>query len=200
MDADPAADAAVRQTYENTYSVHCIFHISENLSRNLKSKLHNQYESFVHDFFLCHNSLCEESFYERWSQLTEKYPNVKDYLMRALYPSRQAWARTFTSKIFTAGIQTTSRVEGLNSIVKRLLTSSSSLCDLVDALDARLQDEAQWNRFFEYKTMLFCMGIVSVGHDLFPEIDKQMSEYLTPTYCLRNVWKWYNTYILSQVK
>jgi len=179
-DADPAADAAVRQTYENTYSVHCIFHISENLPKNLKSKLHDQYENFVHDFFFCRNSLCEEGFYERWARLTEKYSNVKDYLMRALYPSRQAWARAFTSKIFTAGIQTTSHVEGLNSIIKRLLTSSSSLCGLVDALDARLQDEAQWNRFFEYKTMSSCMGIVSVGHDLFPEIDKQMSEYLTP--------------------
>src|SRR2546423_53934 len=109
--------------------------------------------------------------------------------MRVLYPSQQAWARAFTSKIFTAEIQTTSRVEGLNSIIKRLLTSSSSLCDVVDALDARLQDEAQWNQFFEYKTMSSYMGIVSVGHDLFPEIDKQMSEYLTPTYCLRNVWK-----------
>ena len=63
--------------------------------------------------------------------------------MRALYPSRQAWARAFISKIFTAGIQTTSRVEGLNSIIKRLLTSSSSLCSFIDALDARLQDEAQ---------------------------------------------------------
>ncbi|CAG8555213.1 5369_t:CDS:2 [Ambispora gerdemannii] len=153
--ADSAADAAVRQTYQNTYSVYCIFHISENLPKNLKSKLHSQYESFVHDFFLCRNSLCKENFYERWSQLTEKYSNVKDYLMRALYPN-------------------------LNSIVKHLLTTSSSLCDLVDVLDARLQDETQWNQFFEYQTMLSCMGIVSVDHDLFPEIDKKMSKYLIP--------------------
>ncbi|CAG8685695.1 8499_t:CDS:2 [Ambispora gerdemannii] len=79
----------------------------------------------------------------------------------------------------TVGIQTISRVEGLNSIVKRLLTASSSLCDLVDALDARLQNEAQWNQFFEYQTMSSCMGIVSVDHDLFPEIDKKMSKYFT---------------------
>ena len=85
--ADPAADAAVAQVYEMTYQIHCIFHISKNLPRNLKSKLHNQYESFVHDFFLCRNSLCEEDFYERWSQLTETYVNIKDYLMRALYSS-----------------------------------------------------------------------------------------------------------------
>ena len=139
-DTDPAADATVRQTYKNTYSVHCIFHISKNLPRNLKSKLHNQYESFVHDFFLCHNSLCKESFYEWWLQLTEKYPNVKDYLMRALYHSQQAWVHVFTSKIFTTGIQTTSHVKDLNSIVKHLLTSSSSLCNLIDVLDASRWD------------------------------------------------------------
>ncbi|CAG8663204.1 5743_t:CDS:10, partial [Ambispora gerdemannii] len=107
------------------------------------------------------------------------YSNVKDYLMRALYPSQQVWTRAFISKIFTAKIQTTSRVEDLNSIVKRLLTASSSLCDLVDALDARLQDEAQWNQFFEYQTMSSCMEIVSVNHDFFSEIDKKMSKYLT---------------------
>ena len=60
--ADPAA---VAQVYKMTYQIHCIFHISENLPRNLKSKLYNQYESFVRDFFLCCNSLCEEDFYER---------------------------------------------------------------------------------------------------------------------------------------
>src|SRR5947209_20631347 len=49
MDADPAADAAIKQVYETTYPIYCIFHISENLPKNLKSKLHNQYESFVQD-------------------------------------------------------------------------------------------------------------------------------------------------------
>ena len=179
-DADPAADAAVCQIYESTYQIHCIFHISENLPKNLKSKLHDQYESFVHDFFLCRNSLCEENFYEQWSKLTEKYNNVKDYLMRALYPSRQAWARAFTSKTFTAGIQTISCVEGLNNIIKCMLTANSTLCDFVSALDSRLQAEAKWNRFFKYRTLSSCMGITSVGHDLFPDVDKQMTQYLTP--------------------
>ena len=179
-DADPAADAAIAQIYEATYPIHCIFHISENLPKNLKSKLHEQYESFVHDFFLCRNSLCQENFNERWSQLIENYSNVKDYLMRALYPSRQAWARAFTSKTFTARIQTTSRVEGLNNIIKRMLAANSTLCDLADVLDSRLQAEAERTRFFEYQTLSNCMGITSVGHDLFPEIDKQMTQYLTP--------------------
>jgi hypothetical protein len=179
-DADPAMDAAIVQIYETTYPIHCIFHISENLPKNLKAKLGNEYDSFVQDFFLCRNSLCEELFYERWTKLIEKYPNANHYLMRALFPSRKSWARAFTSNTFTAGIQTTSRVESYNNIIKRELAACSSLCDLRSALDARLKNEAQWNRFFEYRTLSTCMGITSISHEVFPEVDKVMSKYLTP--------------------
>ena len=89
-DADLTADAAIGQIYLTTYPIHYIFHISENLSKNLKSKLSDQYDNFVCDFFRCHNSVCEELFYERWLNLIKKYFSVKDYLMKALYPSRQA--------------------------------------------------------------------------------------------------------------
>ena len=63
--ANPAMDAAFEQIYETTYLIHCIFHISENLPKNTKSKLSNQYEDFVRDFYHCRNSLCDELFYER---------------------------------------------------------------------------------------------------------------------------------------
>src|SRR6266540_2884215 len=46
-DADPAADAAIGQVYLTTYSIYCIFHINENLLKNLKSKLYDQYNNFV---------------------------------------------------------------------------------------------------------------------------------------------------------
>src|SRR3954462_8341334 len=55
-DADPAADAAIGQVYEATFPLYCIFHISENLPKNTKSKLSDQYESFVRDFYSCRNS------------------------------------------------------------------------------------------------------------------------------------------------
>ena len=90
------------------------------------------------------------------------------------------WACIFISKTFTAETQTTSRIEGLNSIIKCTLSASGSLCDLASALDARLEVEAEWNHFFEYCTLSTCMGITSVGYDLFPEVDKQITQYLTP--------------------
>ena len=63
--ADPAADVAIGQIYLKTHPIYCIFHISENLPKNLKSKLYDQYDSFIHDFFICRNSVSEELFYER---------------------------------------------------------------------------------------------------------------------------------------
>ena len=86
----------------------------------------------------------------------------------------------FTSKTFTAGTQTTSRVEGLNSIIKRTLLANGGLCDLASALDAKLEVEAEWNCFFEYRTLSSCMRITSVGHNLFSEVNKQITQYLTP--------------------
>ena len=78
------------------------------------------------------------------------------------------------------GIQTTSRVKGLNNIIKRELKANGTLCDLASVLDERLENEGHWNRFFEYRILSTCMGITSVGNELFPEIDKVMSKYLTP--------------------
>ncbi len=86
----PAADVAIEQIYLTIYLIHCIFYISENLSKNLKSKLCNQYDKFIYDFFICRNSISKELFYKKWSSLIEKYPSIKDYLMRAFYLSQQA--------------------------------------------------------------------------------------------------------------
>ena len=56
--------------------------------------------------------------------------------MRALYPSQQVWVYAFTLKIFTAEIQTTSRIKGYNNIIKHKLVSNSTLYDFANVLDA----------------------------------------------------------------
>ncbi|CAG8791589.1 22222_t:CDS:2, partial [Racocetra persica] len=37
-DADPALDLAISEEYEQSYTMHCIFHISQNLHQNLEAK------------------------------------------------------------------------------------------------------------------------------------------------------------------
>ncbi|CAG8728213.1 24488_t:CDS:2, partial [Gigaspora rosea] len=95
-------------------------------------------------------------FEHKRAQLYEKYNDsrVVKYL-RTLYSSKKAWARAYTAKVFTASIQTTSRVESYNAQIKRLvLNSSISLVELAEVLDASIS--------------------------LFPEVDEALCHFLTP--------------------
>ncbi|PKC66991.1 hypothetical protein RhiirA1_535203 [Rhizophagus irregularis] len=83
-DADPALDAAIPIIFSETYPVHCIFHIVQNLPKNLKAKLGEKWDDFIKQFYQCRNSLCEPLFKQRWNQLLIDYPMAKDILLRTL--------------------------------------------------------------------------------------------------------------------
>ncbi|CAI2176926.1 12028_t:CDS:1 [Funneliformis geosporum] len=88
-DADPAMDVAIAQIYSQTRHLHCIWHIDQNIPKNLKSKLHDDYEEFAKKFFQYHNKLSIENFEHDYIKLIEDYPNVKGYLKR-LYESKES--------------------------------------------------------------------------------------------------------------
>lgn len=177
-DADPAMDAAIPLQFPNSYHAHCIYHIAQNLPKNLKAKLGSLYNSFIEKFYKCRNSLCEPLFFSRWTSLLENFPLAKDYLLRVLWPSNKSWARCYLKQIFTAGIESTSRVEGMNAIIKKTVRSNSTLCQLVDQLSERLISEIQWGRFHEYRSSTTSSISVSIGEDLFPSVIKIMEKYL----------------------
>jgi hypothetical protein len=80
--------------------------------------------------------------------LLQNYPQSKNYLTKVLGSNPQSCACAFTSKYFTAGVQTTSRNEGENSTLKRLFGNSNlSLCELFDALEERYQEENDYCEF-----------------------------------------------------
>jgi hypothetical protein len=178
-DADPAMDAAIPVQFPNSYHAHCIYHIGQNLPKNLKGKLGQHYSDFIKNFYKCRNSLCEALFIAQWNDLLEKFPLAKDYLLRVLWPSKKSWARCYLRKIFTAGIESTSRVEGMNAIIKKTVRSNSTLCHLVDSLSERLTSELQWKRFHEYRSATTNSILLSTGDDLFPSITEILEKYLT---------------------
>ncbi|CAB5200113.1 unnamed protein product [Rhizophagus irregularis] len=141
-------------------------------------KLGSLYNSFIEKFYKCRNSLCEPLFFSRWTSLLENFPLAKDYLLRVLWPSNKSWARCYLKQIFTAGIESTSRVEGMNAIIKKTVRSNSTLCQLVDQLSERLISEIQWGRFHEYRSSTTSSISVSIGEDLFPSVIKIMEKYL----------------------
>ncbi|CAG8827339.1 25880_t:CDS:1, partial [Dentiscutata erythropus] len=67
-----------------------------------------------------------------------KYPDSASYLNRALFNEKEHWAYCYVSKYFTAGMQSTQRVEGQNAIIKNSVNSSTSLINLAKHIDEQI--------------------------------------------------------------
>src|SRR5277367_2525919 len=65
-DGDPAVNAAVIVKFPDAFHMHCIWHISQNLPKQLKGKLGSSFNDFMKDFYKAKNSLIEGQFYERY--------------------------------------------------------------------------------------------------------------------------------------
>jgi hypothetical protein len=179
-DADPALMKAIASKMPNTHHFHCIFHIQENLRKNLASKLGQDYNSFYKDFLHARNSLFEDDFRRRWTRLIENYPLAQDYLNRTLNTCYRSWARCYQLKDFTAGIQSTQRVEVMNRLIKEGSNGSSSLCNLHNQIQVLLDEEAKWARHNTYLQSLPTNQAPSIIDPIFSNIDELMKRYLTP--------------------
>ncbi|CAG8748626.1 7319_t:CDS:2, partial [Racocetra fulgida] len=133
---EPLADytmlAAVQLVYPKTRHLTCIYHIGENIKKKAKSKLHgDSIKSFIEDFYRMHNSHSLAQFELKYNEMLTKYKQYRDYLEKKLYPSRDLWARYSIRKIFTAGVESTQRVESLNGVLKKHLDRGTLLKELV---------------------------------------------------------------------
>ncbi|GES96856.1 protein FAR1-related sequence 5-like [Rhizophagus clarus] len=180
-DMDPAMDAACQTTYSNAYHVHCIWHMAQNLPKRLKNKLGTtDFKEFIHDFWKTRNSLCVEVFEQRFQTLLNKFPNGNDYLHDPIYLTRHSWARAFTSRVFTAGMQSTQRVESINSIIHKVVSSSSTMANVAEALDSRMQKEEMNKSFIAWKYQSTMYYQPFVVENFFSNINSIIQKYLSP--------------------
>ncbi|EXX50615.1 hypothetical protein RirG_269120 [Rhizophagus irregularis DAOM 197198w] len=121
-DGDPAMIAAVQNTYPQTRHLLCIYHITENVKKKAKSKLHGEMiNNFIGDFHHMRNSYTQCQFELRYKEMLTKYEPCRTYLEKKLYSSRESWARYAIGKVFTAGVESTQRVESINGVLKKHL-------------------------------------------------------------------------------
>jgi len=178
-DSDPAVDAACIRVYKNCYAMHCVYHISQNLYKNLAGSLGENYSQFLNEFYNARNSLSQERFEKLFSELIEKYSQISNYLNR-LYTFKTYWAFCYTSTVFTAATQTTSRVEGLNAVLKReLINSNTSLIQLNKSINRRYQEEERQKEYAFWKSVIPCVIDLQTANFLFPAIEKMIKGYLT---------------------
>ncbi|GES93824.1 protein FAR1-related sequence 5-like [Rhizophagus clarus] len=180
-DMDPAMDVACQTTYSNAYHVHCIWHMAQNLPKRLKNKLGTtDFKEFIHDFWKTRNSLCVEVFEQRFQTLLNKFPNGNDYLHDPIYLTQHSWVRAFTSRVFTAGMQSTQRIESINSIIHKVVSSSSTMANVAEALDSRMQKEEMNKSFIAWKYQSTMYYQPFVVENFFSNINSIIQKYLFP--------------------
>ncbi|CAB4403820.1 unnamed protein product [Rhizophagus irregularis] len=179
-DADPAVDAAVRQIFSHTYPIHCAFHITQNLHKNLRKTLKNDYQKFLEAFYICRNSLASEIFESRFINLCHNFPAAKEYL-EILYNTKTYWAHCYISFKFTGGMIASSRVESVNACLKRLIYSSNtSLCDLMTEIHRLLDMQDQREQYTFWKLAIPYIKNQDKANFLFQQVDKYLEKFFTP--------------------
>ena len=180
-DSDPALIAAVQVTYPETRHLLCIYHLLENVKKKSKSKLRGDAaKDFIEDFYAMRNSYNQEQFDSKFQEMLSKYGPCRSYLENRLYPSRTYWARYSITKVFTAGIESTQRVESINGVIKKMVDRGTLLKELIEAIENELDKEAQYTRIKDYYGTNPPVGLPSTYNTIFKEIDSVLQEFLSP--------------------
>lgn len=154
VDEDTAMEAACIKILPETSMVSCIWHLASlNLKKNLQKQLGNKWAEFVKHFWRTRNAITPEEFEQSWTILQHTYGNDRsNHYLERLYRRRQRWAWPWVGSKFTAGMQSTQRVEKAHAIIKNLVSGQSTkLSDLFSAIEKKISDEKSAASFLNYK-------------------------------------------------
>jgi len=179
-DSDPSMIRAIKEIYPNTQHLLCIFHIDLNLRKKLKGKLGKQFEEFCHKFYICRNSLCEELFECRWNQLVNQYSVAAKYLTETLYAKKESWGIPWIRKRFTAGVQSTQRIESINKHIHDKVDRATSLCGLLHSIKDHVRNEEHLEKFEVERNALPTIGMPMLNERFFSQMDAVIKNFLTP--------------------
>lgn len=158
VDEDKAMRSAYKAVFgESTRIVGCIWHFAGNIPKNL-SKLSSdeksRWENFKIDFWRARDSVTTAQFDMQWKLIMEKYgfnnERLRDYLM-TLCERRYLWAKPWVGTIFTAGTQSTQRVEKTHHVLKNIVHRKSTLVDILTAIEKKLEREVDTQDYLRYK-------------------------------------------------
>ncbi|CAG8743116.1 7626_t:CDS:2, partial [Racocetra fulgida] len=180
-DSDPAMISAINLEFSDSIHCLCIFHLDLNLKKNLRNKLSSiEFKEFREAFFKCRNILVSSVFESQWESLKVEYPSISGYIKRQLDPFKHKWAICYTNNQFTAGANSTQRVESFNRKIHDCVRSSSSLLELTKEIQDLLDKEAEYVRVEEYKEQIPMIGLPTISKTYFNSIETVVSRSLLP--------------------
>ncbi|XP_025702657.1 protein FAR1-RELATED SEQUENCE 5-like [Arachis hypogaea] len=163
-DGDDAIIAAVRKVFPDTTHRLCAWHLQKNVTSNGN-------EHMFRDLFSkwLYSDMGIEEFENEWATATEEFRfNEKCWALQ-MYKKKHMWVSAYLRGKFCAGYRTTSRCEGLNSHVKKFLTSRHTILELVHNLEVLVREYrnnemvAQFNSVNSIPVMTTCLDPIEKG-------------------------------------
>ncbi|XP_072058164.1 protein FAR1-RELATED SEQUENCE 5-like [Arachis hypogaea] len=81
-----------------------------------------------------------DDFEAEWAEAVDEYELYDKLWAMQMYEKRKMWANAYLGDKFCAGFRTTSRCEGINSHVKKFLSSKHTILELVQNLELVLRE------------------------------------------------------------
>ncbi len=180
-DNDPSLESSIKINFPETKHYLCIFHIYNNLYKKLKPILRKDYYNFIQDFKKLSFSISSVAFDRMWNQLIQKYfnGNNDNYLDKYIYTSKEKWGWPWRCRIMMAGVKTTSRIEGLNAIIKKQLNSKSSLVETFEKIENLIQKSEKRNisSWYSTKNINPATIIFAAYKDIIKNTEKYLSDF-----------------------
>jgi hypothetical protein len=102
------------------------------------------------------------------------------YLTNTLYSTKNSWAVPWIRNRFTAGAQSTQRIESINKHIHDKVDRSTSLCNLLISITDHVKNDEYLEKFEIERNALPTIGMPMLNTRFFSRIDAIIKEILTP--------------------
>ena len=101
----------------------------------------DEFAAFKKAFRVCYSISGISTFRTCLARLKADFPEIVPYFNNHLDLHEEKWAAAFREGVFTAGMNSTQRGEGMNARLKATLKSSGRLMAVLGAIDDQLTDQ-----------------------------------------------------------
>ncbi|XP_016176179.2 protein FAR-RED ELONGATED HYPOCOTYL 3 isoform X1 [Arachis ipaensis] len=134
-DGDEAMREAVRVVFPRATHRLCGWHFEKNVTSNVKdAALRARFNRWLYA------DIAVNEFLTEWSQAVEEFSLQDSLWANQVFGKKEMWANAYLRDKFCAGIRTTSRCEGINSVAKNFLQSKHGMLELVQNLELMVRD------------------------------------------------------------
>jgi hypothetical protein len=174
-DGDLAMINAVSQQFPSSKHFRCLWHLNENITKSMASKLGEKFSSFMIDIRRIQSEGSKEYAEEMKILVQNKYNLLHDRYMLNIFSSMDHWCEAFLPMRFCGRLRTTSPNESHHHRLKKELSATQSLCSCFETLLKMKEEEKNIPRRSRPQRFpfLFSKSMSSLLHEL---LDKEVME------------------------